>query len=231
MKVPGILATRAHASGTANTLLDAETAEENGGAESGAVAEASSSRTVGNCSADQRDSNDIQLVDVGGVAGGAKAVHKALGLFLKTPDDSHGIYGSMVMAAKVMKLEVNANRYIHGMDSIHVSAPLSTIVDVPCKNCGGDYVQRVQVQALLPVGPETLRVGSSDGGVTMHQDAEQDDVVEAVSMRFHLAPAQQRRCERIVRHSYRQDDDQLDEGPVSGIDDGASSADRDISNQ
>ena len=170
MKVPGILATRAHASGTANTLLDAETAEENGGAESGAVAEASSSRTVGNCSADQRDSNDIQLVDVGGVAGGAKAVHKALGLFLKTPDDSHGIYGSMVMAAKVMKLEVNANRYIHGMDSIHVSAPLSTIVDVPCKNCGGDYVQRVQVQALLPVGPETLRVGSSDGGVTMHQD-------------------------------------------------------------
>jgi len=52
----------------------------------------------------------VRRVSAGGLAGGAKAVHMRYGLFLKTPDDSHGIYGSMVMAAKVMKLETNANR-------------------------------------------------------------------------------------------------------------------------
>jgi len=67
-------------------------------------------------------------------------------LFLKVPDDSHGIYGSMVMAAKVMKLEVNANRHIHGMDSIHVNAPLSALVDVPYEGSHGvTSVLRVQV--------------------------------------------------------------------------------------
>jgi len=77
------------------------------------------------------DAHGVRLVDAGGHAGGAKAEHKRSGLFMKTPDDGEHIYGSMVMAAKVMKLEVNANRHIHGIDSIHVSAPLSTIVDVP----------------------------------------------------------------------------------------------------
>jgi len=50
----------------------------------------------------------VQLVAAGGMAGGAKAIDSHRGLFLKTPDDSHGIYGSLVMAAKVMKLESKA---------------------------------------------------------------------------------------------------------------------------
>jgi len=113
----------------------------------------------------------LVAASVGGVAGGAKAIHREFGLFLKTPDDSEGIYGTMIMAAKVMKLEVNANRYIHGMDSIHVNAPLSTIVDVPYVDDDGvASVQRVQVQAKLAIGGDTLRVGSSDGGDTIHQD-------------------------------------------------------------
>jgi len=143
--------------------------------------------------------------DAGGVAGGAKAIDDRLGLFLKTPDDSHGIYGSMVMAAKVMKLEVNANRHIHGMDSIHVNAPLSTIVDVPYVGDGGvTSVQRVQVQAKLAVAKDiTLRVGSSDGGVTIHQDEEQEeDVVKALCDRFHLAPIEQAMCSKLVTHTY-----------------------------
>jgi len=67
--------------------------------------------------------SEVQWVDAGGLAGGAKAIHRRYGLFLKTPDDSIGIYGTMVMAAKVVKLESNANRWILGMDSIHVNAP------------------------------------------------------------------------------------------------------------
>jgi len=69
-------------------------------------------------------------VDAGGLAGGAKAVHEDNSLFLKTPNDAHGIYGSDVMAAKVMRLEAKAARWIHGMDSIHVSTPLCAVVDV-----------------------------------------------------------------------------------------------------
>jgi len=79
----------------------------------------------------------LKITDAGGIAGGTKAVDERFGLFLKTPDDQRGIFGSMVMAAKVMKLEVNANRWIHGIDSIHVNATLSTVVDVPYKQRDG----------------------------------------------------------------------------------------------
>jgi len=87
-------------------------------------------------------------------------VHPQLGLFLKTPDKVGPIYSSAVMAAKVMKLERNANRWIHEMDSVHVNAPLSTVVDVPveimtratassaCETVEGS-VTRVLVQARL----------------------------------------------------------------------------------
>ena len=109
----------------------------------------------------------------------------------------------MVMAAKVMKLEVNANRYIQEMDSMHVHAPLSTIIDVPSEHeNGASGVHRVQVQAKLAVGDHTLRIGSPDGGDTMHVDAEHElDVVQPLAHHFHLAPLGLD-CVEVVQHSY-----------------------------
>lgn len=116
------------------------------------------------------------------------------GLFLKTPEDE-GIYGSAVMAAKVMKLEAKAAQWVHAMDSMHVNAVLTTVVDATYYRCGPhsaprETVQRVQVQAHVALGQDTLRVGSPDGVQhTFHVDSEQEeDVVQPLADHFHLGP-------------------------------------------
>ena len=115
----------------------------------------------------------IRLIDAGGVAGGAKAVDEANGLFLKTPDNSLGIYPSDVLACKAAKHEVTAAAYLHSMSLLHINAPLMLIVDVPhgpTSELGCRAVQRVLVQSKVNVSGDTLRVGSSNGGRTMHVD-------------------------------------------------------------
>lgn len=57
--------------------------------------------------------SSVRMVDVGGAAGGAKAVDPARGFFLKTPDNAEGIYPSDVLAAKATKLEVHASAHVH----------------------------------------------------------------------------------------------------------------------
>jgi len=48
------------------------------------------------------------------------------------------------------------------------------------------------VQAKLTIGGDTLRVGSSDSGDTIHQDEEQDkDAVPQLSAHFHICPVEQ----------------------------------------
>ena len=73
---------------------------------------------------------ELHFVDVGGRAGGVKAVHKRRGLFVKFAFDQEGIYGSMAMAAKAAKREAAASRWVHAMDSIHVNTPLLECVDL-----------------------------------------------------------------------------------------------------
>lgn len=89
--------------------------------------------------------HSLRLLSGHGFAGGAKLVDDHRGLFLKTPDDSLGIYGSLVMAGKVMKLEAKASEAVHGMDSTHISAPLTVVLDVPCGSSTPGLTQRVQV--------------------------------------------------------------------------------------
>ena len=146
----------------------------------------------------------MQLVDAGGLAGGQKARSFRRSVFLKTPHDSEGIYGSDAMAAKVVKLETRANRWIQEMDSLHVSAPLSTVEDVRYVNKEGvTSILRVQVLGNVDLDGDTLRVGSSDGGRTMHVDEEQDQaVVCALARRFHLCPIRQALIRRVVKHTY-----------------------------
>jgi len=72
---------------------------------------------------------ELEFVNAGGHAGGIKAVHRRLGLFLKFAFDQEGIYGSMAMAAKAAKREAAASRWVHAMDSIHVTSPLLECVD------------------------------------------------------------------------------------------------------
>jgi len=80
-------------------------------------------------------------------------MHNRFGLFLKTPDSTSSLYHSGVLAAKAQKLEVNAARAVHDMDSVHVNAPLMTVVDVPYADptSRATNVQRVMVQARVPV--------------------------------------------------------------------------------
>jgi len=77
-----------------------------------------------------QEATELEFVDVGGHAGGAKAVHKGRGLFFKFAFDQEGIYGSMAMAAKAAKREAAASRWVHAMDSIHVNTPLLECVDL-----------------------------------------------------------------------------------------------------
>lgn len=64
-------------------------------------------------------------------------------------------------------------------------------------------VQRVQVQARLNVAAGTLRVGSSDGGHTIHQDEDQEmGVLHPLCQRFHLRPTRLTMCQQIILHEY-----------------------------
>jgi len=142
------------------------------------------------------ESSTLRIMDkAGGVAGGAKARCLARGLFLKTPNDSHGIYGSMVMAAKATKRDAAAARWVHALDSVHINAPITVCVDVAHKQRTGGpdgrmmtRVTRVQVMSLCPAGGrKSLRVGSSNGGITLHDDPSQaSTVVRPLMKHFHL---------------------------------------------
>ena len=118
------------------------------------------------------------LRNAGGRAGGVKAAHRRLGLFLKFAFDNEGIYGSLTMAAKAAKREAAASRWVHAMDKVAISTPLLQVVDLPVRTTrGGARVLRVQVFAMASVagggpGETTLRVGSADGAMSMHTDLE-----------------------------------------------------------
>lgn len=124
-----------------------------------------------------------------GMAGGTKALHEGHGLFLKIPDNGLGIYPSDELAAKATKLEVNAAAAVHAIDTVHFNTPLMTVVDVPTSSADGHAatIQRVMVQAQVPLAGSTLCCGSADGGHTMHFDPEQDEaVVLPLAEHFHL---------------------------------------------
>lgn len=145
--------------------------------------------------------------NVGGRAGGIKFRHRGMGLFLKFAfdDAEKAIYHSNRMAAKAAKREAAASRWVHAMDSVHVSTPLLECVDIPVKltRSRGSRVIRAQVFAHAAVSPATLRVGSPDARKTMHTDDEQMvDVVEPLARWFGIRPYSP--CveprSRLVRH-------------------------------
>lgn len=157
---------------------------------------------------------ELRFVNAGGRAGGIKAVHRRLGLFLKFAFDQEGIYGSLGMAAKAAKREAAASRWVHGLDRISVSTPLLECVDLPVRTTRGAWrVIRVQVFAKVDVESSsgvrhgqtdgTLRVGSSDGGKTVHFDSEQSrDVVQPLANHFFLAPNKHSSCKKLIKHKY-----------------------------
>ena len=78
-------------------------------------------------------STGLQPAAVGGRAGGIKFKHEGVGLFIKFAFDQNGYYKSTRMAAKAAKREAAASRWVHAMDSVHVSTPLLECVDIPVK--------------------------------------------------------------------------------------------------
>ena len=166
---------------------------------------------------------ELRFVDAGGLAGGIKARHRRLGLFLKFAFDqptAHGneIYGSMAMAAKAAKREAAASEWLHALDSVHVSTPLLKCVDLPVSlQSGKNRVIRVQVYAYVnlrgcckpdsddfdrQMQETTLRVGSSDAQRSIHIDRQQEEqVLLPVARHFYLAP-NRRAYKVLVEHTY-----------------------------
>lgn len=142
----------------------------------------------------------------GGVAGGQKLIDVENGVFLKTPN-SGGMYGSEVMAGKVLKLEAKASKWVHSLDSVGVNAAHSIVFDVPYFPVDAEEdapiaFQRVLAQTALPINGHTIRLGSSDTGVTLHHDGAQDGVASALANHCWLAPIGQTGCRNLVVHSY-----------------------------
>lgn len=154
----------------------------------------------------------IRFVDAGGSAGGIKAVHEEKGLFLKFALDQEGYYESATMAAKAAKREAAASSKLMEMESMPICTPLLECVDVPARlRSGGTRVIRVQVFARVDVRSfkeddmatwesTTLRVGSCDGGKTMHvDDTQSEDVIDELQYQFFLS-TYTRKVERRIAH-------------------------------
>ncbi|KAA0164639.1 hypothetical protein FNF27_07780 [Cafeteria roenbergensis] len=141
-----------------------------------------------------------------GVAGGVKVMDKTSGVFYKISDDLYNLYGgSSVMRDKPAKHELAALTFLHEeIDSPHLTAPLASCIDVTCREgSGGARVYRVQAFSALPIGATTLRLGSADGGSTLHLCEAAEPIAASLAAELHLAPSRARRVQRRVKvHAY-----------------------------
>jgi len=92
------------------------------------------------------------------------------------------------------------------MDMLCIDSLLSTCVDVVWQSEGKSVVSRVAVQA-EPLGGSvseaSLRIGSNDGGKTLHVDDRPlaQQAIASLASYFHLAPSGQRQLIQTITHS------------------------------
>ncbi|KAA0165969.1 hypothetical protein FNF31_01583 [Cafeteria roenbergensis] len=136
--------------------------------------------------------NSLTVVE-GGIAGGVKVADRSTGAFFKIAEDTVGIYkGSSVMADKAAKHELAMLTHLHEADAARLlTVPLASCVDVTVRDAEGrvEGVYRVQGFSRHAVSGRTLRVGSGDGGDSLHVCAALDSVAEELATGLHLAPS------------------------------------------
>lgn len=131
---------------------------------------------------------------VGGVAGGTKVVDTGNGMFFKIADDGRGVFqGLSVMQGKPAKREASVGRWLCARytESSGLMVSPSAVTDIIARNGDGHpvAVYRVMASLNLSVGEETLRLGSSDGGVTAHSCAAVAKRARGVANLCHIAPS------------------------------------------
>lgn len=101
-------------------------------------------------------------IDAGGVAGGVKYLLR--NLFLKVSVDHTGMYGGNQIAGKAASLEILATNHL--LDALGQYSP-DTKLHFPlcCVVFFGGVA--VLVSSCLPIGSDSLRYGSADGGKTV----------------------------------------------------------------
>lgn len=132
----------------------------------------------------------IKSAKLSGFAGGSKffvstgSARRSLGRILfKWPDDKHNLYGSnLANAAKINGHEVQACATVFAACP-EMRVPLVTVVDY--------RGFRLTAMAVLPVGADTLAIGSMDGGSTFAGGEDDPDMVaraSAMADRLNLRP-------------------------------------------
>ncbi|GAM26590.1 hypothetical protein SAMD00019534_097650 [Acytostelium subglobosum LB1] len=104
----------------------------------------------------------IKPINIGGVAGGHKYI--ALGILFKLALDSQGLYVGDQNAMKAAGHELKGlmSYYNARVDGLH--HPLMALIDY--------RGYRLVAMSLLPINGETIVYGSSDGGITVHNQNE-----------------------------------------------------------
>lgn len=140
---------------------------------------------------------------IGGIAGGAKVVDTENGMFFKIADDSEGVFqGISAMQGKPAKREASVCRWLCAryQESAGLMVSPSTVTDIIARNSGGDAVAvyRVMASLNLPVGEESLRLGSGDGGLTVHSCAAVAKRARVVADLCHVAPSRFQPSQGVV---------------------------------
>lgn len=131
--------------------------------------------TMAGLSPEQRT---IKPADLGGRAGGLKFVHA--GVVFKFALDFDGLYGGDEESGKAAKHELRGLGALAACDVPGLNFPLTAVYD---------YLgYRVIATCVLPIGSDTLRYGSADGGRTVHADEQIGRTLAVAAQRLNLKP-------------------------------------------
>lgn len=132
----------------------------------------------------------IKPLDVGGVAGGTKYLHR--GIFFKFALDTHGLYGSDERAMRAASHELTSLAEAFYEEVAGLCFPLMAVVDY--------RGLRLIATSVLPISSSTLVYGSADGGRTVvNSDPEaarlMDELGERLNLKAHVVgvPASSRK--------------------------------------
>eukprot|EP01129_Flabellula_baltica_P014521 TRINITY_DN696_c0_g1_i1.p1 TRINITY_DN696_c0_g1~~TRINITY_DN696_c0_g1_i1.p1 ORF type:complete len:700 (+),score=142.97 TRINITY_DN696_c0_g1_i1:98-2197(+) len=122
------------------------------------------------------EEKSIAPVQVGGV-GGEKYIYA--GIFFKFAIDGQGIYGGDMFAAKAAGCELNAIKRIFEADVKGLYTPYMALIDY--------RGFRLVATTHLPISKNTLKYGSDDGGLTIHNENETlRNLIETLGKKLNL---------------------------------------------
>lgn len=147
-----------------------------------AVAHISAKTIISEYFLDDNDKSIRPATDIGGLAGGKKYVWR--GILFKLADGQRSpYYDDFEAAAKTMGHELKAaNSYFRcAIPGLHVA--LQALIDYKGF--------RMHAQAILPINQNTIRVGSSDAGLTCYADFDYMDRMKWAARELNI-------CEHVV---------------------------------